>query len=46
MDLGFVLIHGGGFDTWVWERVTPRLGFPALAVRRAAVGKNHREELG
>ncbi len=35
MDLAFVLIHGGGLDTWVWERLTPLLKLPALAVRRA-----------
>ncbi len=40
MDLSFVLIHGGGFDLWVWERITPLLDFPALAVRRAALGSN------
>ncbi|MBW4522396.1 MAG: alpha/beta hydrolase [Scytolyngbya sp. HA4215-MV1] len=40
MDLAFVLIHGGGLDTWVWERITPLLDFPALAVRRAAPGRN------
>jgi pimeloyl-ACP methyl ester carboxylesterase len=40
MDLAFVLIHGGGLDTWVWERTIPRLDFPALAVRRAAPGTN------
>jgi len=36
MDVAFVLIHGGGLDTWVWERIIPLLDFPALAVRRAA----------
>jgi pimeloyl-ACP methyl ester carboxylesterase len=40
MDLTFVLIHGGGLDTWVWERVTPLLDRPAIAVRRAAPGTN------
>ena len=40
MDLAFVLIHGGGLDTWVWERITPLLDFPALAVRRAASEAN------
>jgi hypothetical protein len=25
MDLAFVLIHGGGLESWVWERVTPLL---------------------
>ncbi|MCC5622324.1 alpha/beta fold hydrolase [Nostoc sp. CHAB 5715] len=40
MDLAFVLIHGGGLDTWVWGRITPLLDFPALAVRRAASGTN------
>lgn len=40
MDLAFVLIHGGGLDTWVWERITPLLDFPALAVGRAAPGTN------
>jgi pimeloyl-ACP methyl ester carboxylesterase len=39
-DLAFVLIHGGGLDTWVWERMIPLLDFPALAVRRAAAGTN------
>lgn len=40
MDLAFVLIHGGGLNTWVWERITPLLDFPALAVHRAASGTN------
>ncbi len=40
MDLAFVLIHGGGLDTWVWERITPLLEFPALAVHRAVPGTN------
>jgi pimeloyl-ACP methyl ester carboxylesterase len=40
MDLAFVLIHGGGLDTWVWERMIPLLDYPALAVRRAAPGTN------
>jgi pimeloyl-ACP methyl ester carboxylesterase len=40
MDLAFVLIHGGGLDPWVWERMTPLLDLPALAVRRAAPGTN------
>ncbi len=40
MDLAFVLIHGGGLDTWVWERVTPLLDLPALAVHRSASGTN------
>jgi pimeloyl-ACP methyl ester carboxylesterase len=40
MDLAFVLIHGGGLDTWVWERMIPLLDYPALAVRRAAPGNN------
>ena len=40
MDLGFVLIHGGGLDTWVWERLMPLLDRPAIAVRRAAPGTN------
>jgi pimeloyl-ACP methyl ester carboxylesterase len=34
MDTTFVLIHGGGLDTWVWERMIPLLDRPALAVRR------------
>jgi pimeloyl-ACP methyl ester carboxylesterase len=34
-DVGFVLIHGGGFGPWVWGRVTPLLNLPALAVHRA-----------
>ena len=32
--LGFVLIHGGGLETWVWERLIPLLRRPALAARR------------
>lgn len=40
MDLAFVLIHGGGLDTWVWEQMIPLLDFPALAVPRAASGTN------
>lgn len=40
MNLAFVLIHGGGLDTWVWERMIPQLNFPALAVGRAAPGTN------
>ncbi len=40
MDLAFVLIHGGGLDTWVWERLIPLLDLPALAVRRTAIGAN------
>jgi pimeloyl-ACP methyl ester carboxylesterase len=40
MDIAFVLIHGGGLDTWVWDRLTPLLKLPALAVRRAAIGAN------
>lgn len=40
MDLAFVLIHGGGLNTWVWDRVIPLLDFPALAVQRAASGTN------
>jgi pimeloyl-ACP methyl ester carboxylesterase len=40
MDLAFVLIYGGGLDTWVWERITPLLDFPSLAVRRAASETN------
>lgn len=40
MDLAFVLIHGGGLDTWVWERMIPQLNFPALVVGRAAPGTN------
>jgi pimeloyl-ACP methyl ester carboxylesterase len=40
MDLAFVLMHGGGLDTWVWERMIPLLDFPTLAVRRAAPGTN------
>jgi pimeloyl-ACP methyl ester carboxylesterase len=40
MDLAFVLIHGGGLDTWVWERMIPLLDVPALAVGRAAPGTN------
>jgi pimeloyl-ACP methyl ester carboxylesterase len=40
MDLAFVLIHGGGLDTWVWEQITPLLNLPAIAVRRAASKTN------
>ena len=40
MDLAFVLIHGGGLNTWVWERMIPLLDYPALAVGRAAPGTN------
>lgn len=36
--LGFVLIHGGGLEGWVWERVTPLLELPALAARRVPPG--------
>ncbi|MGH9027719.1 MAG: alpha/beta fold hydrolase [Acidimicrobiia bacterium] len=31
-DHGFVLIHGACLGGWVWERLVPRLGEPALAV--------------
>ena len=31
---GFVLIHGGGFGPWVWDRVIPLLHLPALTVER------------
>jgi pimeloyl-ACP methyl ester carboxylesterase len=34
MALTFVLIHGGGLESWVWERVTPLLDLPAIAVHR------------
>lgn len=40
MDPTFVLIHGGGLDTWVWDRMIPLLNLPALAIRRAAPGTN------
>lgn len=33
-DQGFVLVHGGGFGPWVWERVIPLLDLPALTVER------------
>jgi pimeloyl-ACP methyl ester carboxylesterase len=32
--LGFVLIHGGGLEHWVWDRLTPLLDLPAVAVQR------------
>ena len=32
--IGFGLIHGGGFGPWVWERVTPLLTRPVLALER------------
>lgn len=34
MALTFVLIHGGGLESWVWERVTPLLDLPAIAAHR------------
>lgn len=30
--IGFLLIHGAGLGAWAWDRVTPQLDFPALAV--------------
>lgn len=30
--IGFILIHGAGLGAWAWERVTPLLNVPALAV--------------
>lgn len=32
--LGFLLLHGGGMDTWVWEKLVPHLALPAHAVPR------------
>lgn len=37
---GFVLIHGGGVETWVWNRVIPKLEFPAVAAHRIPSGAN------
>ena len=37
---GFVLIHGGGLETWAWDRLTPLLRWPAVAVRRIPPGGN------
>jgi pimeloyl-ACP methyl ester carboxylesterase len=31
-DMGFVLVHGGGHDSRCWERLTPHLDGPALAI--------------
>ncbi|HMF84284.1 MAG TPA: alpha/beta hydrolase [Acidimicrobiia bacterium] len=31
-DVGVVLLHGAMLGRWIWERVEPRLGAPALAV--------------
>lgn len=36
--LGFVLIHGGGLERWVWERLTPLLELPAVAAQRLPPG--------
>ncbi|MFA5853775.1 MAG: alpha/beta fold hydrolase [Patescibacteria group bacterium] len=31
-SVGFLLIHGAGLGAWAWDRVTPLLKYPALAV--------------
>lgn len=31
MSAAFLLLHGGGLGSWVWERVVPLLTLPALA---------------
>jgi pimeloyl-ACP methyl ester carboxylesterase len=35
---GFVLIHGGGLGTWVWDRLRPLLRWPAVAAQRIPPG--------
>jgi pimeloyl-ACP methyl ester carboxylesterase len=40
MDPAFVLIHGGGLESWVWERVTPLLDLPAISTHRLPPGAN------
>src|SRR5262245_64824306 len=35
---GFVLIHGGGLGTWVWDRLSPLLRWPAVAAQRIPPG--------
>lgn len=37
---GFVLIHGGGLESWVWDRVIPQLDLPAIATHRLPPGAN------
>lgn len=37
---GFVLIHGGGLESWVWDRVMPQLDLPAIATHRLPPGAN------
>jgi pimeloyl-ACP methyl ester carboxylesterase len=40
MALTFVLIHGGGLESWVWERVTPLLDLPAITAHRLPLRTN------
>lgn len=30
--IGFVLLHGAGYGSWIWEKVIADLDFPALAI--------------
>ncbi|WP_267643912.1 alpha/beta fold hydrolase [Haloarchaeobius amylolyticus] len=30
-DIGFVLVHGAGFDVWIWENVAPLIEAPTLS---------------
>lgn len=38
--MGFVLIHGGGLESWVWERVIPQLELPAITAHRIPPAAN------
>src|SRR5262249_56847937 len=38
IPVGFVLIHGGGLGTWVWDRLSPLLRWPAVAAQRLPAG--------
>lgn len=40
MSNAFVLIHGGHQGSWFWERVTPRLDRPSLAVDLPGRGRH------
>ncbi|MDS0301095.1 alpha/beta hydrolase [Halogeometricum sp. S1BR25-6] len=32
-DVGFVLVHGAGFDVWIWEELVSRMQAPTLSAR-------------
>lgn len=41
-NTGFILIHGAGLGSWIWDRLTPFLKSPYLAIDAPGRGKHHR----